>query len=259
MRHLREVDRTRRVRALGIQSERVHVDLLPVEHLAKVREGRRRVVSRIRDAGRRERLGCVAVQHGHEAVHQVAALDARTRKRGVALLTVQTQLEVFDIKIVRSLRARRLMRAVRLDLLQVRLDVRVRAATLVREVVLRRRALVHEVGGGTGLSARSHVTPLTNRDDKLLHRVQEAEVDLEGAVFARGRCTVSDLKGGRLVMPQLHEAHVLLVHERRGLGPRDVHVVAPQLGRLDGFGKLRQRMHGTGDIRNKSDRRVGHS
>mmetsp|Transcript_66703 Transcript_66703/g.161030 ORF Transcript_66703/g.161030 Transcript_66703/m.161030 type:complete len:335 (-) Transcript_66703:235-1239(-) len=136
------------------------------------------------------------------------------------------------------------MRAVRLDLLQVRLDVRVSAATLVREEVLRRRALVHEVGDAAGLSARSHITPLTNRDDQLLHWVQEAEVDIEGLFVTSARCRhgVIDKEGGRLVMPQLHEAHVLLVHERRGLGPRDVHVVAPQLGRLDGFGKLRQRM-----------------
>ena len=35
-------------------------------------------------------------------------------------------------------------------------------------------------------------------------------------------------------MPQLHETHVLLVHKRRRLGARDVHVVATKLARLEG-------------------------
>jgi len=132
----------------------------------------------------------------------------------------------------------------RLDLVQVRLDVRVGSTTLIREIVLSRRALINGVGRATGLRARGHVIGLTNRDDQLLHGVQETEVDIEGF----HRVIVRNLERLRLVMPELQEAHMLLVHERGGLGTRDVHVVATQLGLLQSLSiPLRQRSSNVSD------------
>ena len=167
------------------------------------------------------------MQHRQQARAQVVGVDAVVEAR-VPLLAVERERDAPDL--AGALPGRGNISTFGALQLGVAVVVGVGAVAVVEEEALTHRIRVVAVDGlnvramcGNGAAALGvQVVGRADRDDERAHRVQERQVQLHLVVLDR-------TEGLGLVLVELQQTHVLLVHEHLRLGARDVHVVAHEL------------------------------
>ena len=149
----------------------------------------------------------------HDAVHEVVGIDAVCSEARVPLLTVDVELDRFEVAELVGLGPKR------------RFAVAVVLEETLTGIMGKRLTSLTDPFSKSGLETSSggDFLVVADRDKKAGNWVQEGEVDGSGLRSIR----VADVSG--VVREQLHKTNVLLVHQRSRFGARHVNVVAAEL------------------------------